>query len=159
MRCGQIPTGGADDLRRENIMMIVLGHFLFAAAAAIATSAIIGYFLTKLLLWLLQKVDRSIKLYRGKVPAFSAPRRISSMPTKSKSRRTQRRSRSAGHEPVPALARPGRLAVPRLLAKAAEPSSIGSGSNARTGVGQARRGGVPAANAVGESLLVAQPGL
>lgn len=67
-------------MRRENIMMIVLGHFLFAAAAAIATSAIIGYFLTKLLLWLLQKVDRSIRLYRGKVPAFSAPRRISSMP-------------------------------------------------------------------------------
>jgi hypothetical protein len=54
-------------------MMIVLGHFLTAAAAAIATSAIIGYFLTKLLLRLLQKVDRSIRLYRGKVPAFSAP--------------------------------------------------------------------------------------
>ena len=50
--------------------MIVLGDFLIAAAAAIATSAIIGYFLTKLLLWLLQKVDRSIRLYRGKVPAF-----------------------------------------------------------------------------------------
>ena len=53
-------------------MMIVLGHFLIAAAAMIATSAIIGYFLTKLLLRLLQKVDRSIRLYRGKVPAFSA---------------------------------------------------------------------------------------
>jgi hypothetical protein len=46
----------------ENIMMIVLGHFLIAAAAVIATSAIIGYFLTKLLLRLLQKVDRSIRL-------------------------------------------------------------------------------------------------
>ena len=55
-------------------MMVVLGHFLIAAAAMIATSAIIGYFLTKLLLRLLQKVDRSIRLYRGKVPAFSAPR-------------------------------------------------------------------------------------
>jgi hypothetical protein len=55
-------------------MMIVLGHFLIAAAAAIATSAIIGYFLTKLLLRLLQTVDRSTRLYRGKVPAFSAPR-------------------------------------------------------------------------------------
>ena len=61
-------------------MMIVLGHFLIAAAAAIATSAIIGYFLTKLLLWLLQKVVRSIRLYRGKVPAFSAPPRISLTP-------------------------------------------------------------------------------
>ncbi len=48
-------------------MMIVLGHFLIAAAAVIATSAIIGYFLTKLLLRLLQKVDRSIRLYRGKI--------------------------------------------------------------------------------------------
>ena len=58
-------------------MMIVLGHFLIAAAAVIATSAIIGYFLTKLLLRLLQKVDLSIRLYRGKVPTFSAPPRIS----------------------------------------------------------------------------------
>jgi hypothetical protein len=57
-------------------MMIVLGHFLIAAAAVIATSAIIGYFLTKLLLRLLQKVDRSIRLYRGKLAAFSAPPRI-----------------------------------------------------------------------------------
>jgi hypothetical protein len=54
----------------QNIMMIVLGHFLIAAAAAITASAIIGYFLTKLLLRLLQKVDRSIKLYRGKVLRF-----------------------------------------------------------------------------------------
>jgi len=54
-------------------MMIVLGYFLIAAAAAIATSAIIGYFLTKLLLRLLQTVDRSTRLYRGNVPAFSAP--------------------------------------------------------------------------------------
>ena len=42
----------------ENIMMIVLGYFLIAAAAAIAASAIIGFFLTNLLIWLLQKVDR-----------------------------------------------------------------------------------------------------
>jgi hypothetical protein len=68
-------TGGGRFCGRENIMMIVLGHFLIAAAAAIATSAIIGYFLTKLLLRLLQEVDRSIRLYRGKVPAFSAPLR------------------------------------------------------------------------------------
>jgi hypothetical protein len=61
-------------------MMIVLGYFLIAAAAAIATSAIIGYFLTKLLLWVLQQVDRSIRLCRGKVPAFSAPPRISPTP-------------------------------------------------------------------------------
>jgi hypothetical protein len=56
----------------ENIMMIVLGHFLIAAAAVIATSAIVGYFLTKLLLRLLQKVDRLIRRYSVKVPAFSA---------------------------------------------------------------------------------------
>ena len=61
-------------------MMIVLGHFLIAAAAVIAISAIIGYFLTKLLFRLLQKVDRSIRLYRGKVPAFSVPPRISPTP-------------------------------------------------------------------------------
>ena len=61
-------------------MMIVLGYFLFAAAAVIATSAIIGYFLTKLLLRLLQKVDFSTRLYKGKVPAFSAPPRISPAP-------------------------------------------------------------------------------
>jgi hypothetical protein len=60
----------------ENIMMIVLGYFLIAAAAAIAASAIIGFFLTNLLIWLLQKVDRSIRLCRGKVPAFSAPHRL-----------------------------------------------------------------------------------
>ncbi|HET9880205.1 MAG TPA: hypothetical protein VFS81_00485 [Candidatus Binatia bacterium] len=53
-------------------MMIVLGHFLIAAAAVIATSAIIGYFLTKLLLRLLQMVDRLIRLYRVKVSAFFA---------------------------------------------------------------------------------------
>ena len=74
-----IPAGGRF-CGGENIMMIVLGHFLIAAAAVIATSAIIGYFLTKLLLRLLQKVDRSIRLYRGKVPAFSAPPRISPTP-------------------------------------------------------------------------------
>jgi hypothetical protein len=81
LRYGQIaiPAGGRF-CGGENIMMIVLGHFLIAAAAAIATSAIIGYFLTKLLLLLLQKVDRSIRLYRGKVPAFSAPPRISLTP-------------------------------------------------------------------------------
>ena len=61
-------------------MMIVLGHFVLAAAAAIATSAIIGYFLTRLLLWFFKRVDRSIRLYRGKVPAFSAPPRISPTP-------------------------------------------------------------------------------
>jgi hypothetical protein len=71
-----IPAGG-QFCGGENIMMIVLGHFLIAAAAVIATSAIIGYFLTKLLLRLLQKVDLSIRLYRGKVPTFSAPPRIS----------------------------------------------------------------------------------
>jgi hypothetical protein len=65
-------------------MMIVLGYFLIAAAAAIATSAIIGYFLTKLLLRLLQTVDRSTRLYRGNVPAFSAPR-ISPLSNVSKS--------------------------------------------------------------------------
>jgi hypothetical protein len=67
-------TGGRTICGGENIMMIVLGYFLIAAAAAIATSAIIGYFLTKLLLRLLQTVDRSTRLYRGNVPAFSAPR-------------------------------------------------------------------------------------
>jgi len=61
-------------------MMIVLGDFLIAAAAVIATAAIIGYFLTKLLLRLLQKMDRSIRLYRGKAPVFSAPPRISPTP-------------------------------------------------------------------------------
>jgi hypothetical protein len=60
-------AGGRKICGGENIMMIVLGHFLIAAAAVIATSAIIGYFLTKLLLRLLQKVDRSIRLYRGKI--------------------------------------------------------------------------------------------
>ena len=54
-------------------MMIVLGHFLIAAAAAITASAIIGFFLTTLLIRLLQKVDRSSKFCRGKVPAFCAP--------------------------------------------------------------------------------------
>jgi len=53
-------------------MMIMLGHFLIAAAVVIATSAIVGYFLTKLLLRLLQMVDRLIRLYRVKVPAFFA---------------------------------------------------------------------------------------
>jgi hypothetical protein len=67
LRYGQIPSGGRKICGGENIMMIVLGHFLIAAAAVIATSAIIGYFLTKLLLRLLQKVDRSIRLYRGKI--------------------------------------------------------------------------------------------
>jgi hypothetical protein len=80
VRPDTIPAGGRF-CGGENIMMIVLGHFLIAAAAVIATSAIIGYFLTKLLLRLLQKVDRSIRLYRGaKVPAFSAPPRISPTP-------------------------------------------------------------------------------
>jgi hypothetical protein len=51
----------------------VLSYFLVAAAAVIATSAIIGFFLTNLLIWLLQKVDRSISLCRGKVPAFCTP--------------------------------------------------------------------------------------
>jgi hypothetical protein len=73
-------TAAEDFCGGENIMMIVLGHFLIAAAAMIATSAIIGYFLTKLLLRLLQMMDRSIRLYRGKVPAFSAPSRISPTP-------------------------------------------------------------------------------
>jgi hypothetical protein len=54
-------------------MMIVLGHFLIAAAAAITASAIIGFFLTNLLIQLLQKVDRYTRFCRGKVPAFSAP--------------------------------------------------------------------------------------
>ena len=67
-------------------MMIVLGHFLIAAAVVIATSAIIGYFLTKLLIRLLQKVDRSIRLYRGKVPTFSAPPHISPTPLSNVSR-------------------------------------------------------------------------
>jgi hypothetical protein len=73
-------TGGRTICGGENIMMIVLGHFLIAAAAVIATSAIIGYFLTKLLLRLLQKVDRSIRLCRGNVRAFSAPPHISPTP-------------------------------------------------------------------------------
>jgi hypothetical protein len=57
----------------ENIMMIVLAYFVIAAAAVIAASAIIGFFLTTLLIRFLQNVDRSIRLCRGKVPAFSAP--------------------------------------------------------------------------------------
>lgn len=61
-------------------MMIVLGHFLTAAAVVIATSAIIGYFLTKLLIRLLQKVDRSIRFSRGKVSAFSERPHISPTP-------------------------------------------------------------------------------
>jgi hypothetical protein len=60
----------------ENIMMIVLVYFLIAAAAVIAASAIIGFFLTNLLIRLLQKVDRSMRLSRGKVPAFSGPHRL-----------------------------------------------------------------------------------
>ena len=73
-------TGGQTICGGENIMMIVLGHFLIAAAAAIATSVIIGYFLTIVLLRLLQKVDRSIRLCRGKVPTFSARPCISPTP-------------------------------------------------------------------------------
>ena len=57
----------------ENIMMIVLGYFLIAAGAVIAASAIIGFFLTNLLIVLLQMMDRS---WRGKVSAFSAPHRL-----------------------------------------------------------------------------------
>jgi hypothetical protein len=60
----------------ENIMMIVLAYFVIAAAAVIAASAIIGFFLTTLLIRFLQNVDRSIRLCRGKVPAFSAPHRL-----------------------------------------------------------------------------------
>ena len=54
-------------------MMIMLGRFLVAAAAAITASAIIGFFLTNLLIQLLQKVDRYMRYCRGKVAAFSAP--------------------------------------------------------------------------------------
>jgi hypothetical protein len=54
-------------------MMIVLGDFLVAAAAAIMASAIIGFFLTNLLIRLFQMVDRYIRFCRGKVPTFSAP--------------------------------------------------------------------------------------
>jgi hypothetical protein len=61
-------------------MMIVLGYFLIAAAAVIAASAIIGFFLANLLILLLQIMDRSIRLYRAKVPAFFAPPRISPTP-------------------------------------------------------------------------------
>jgi hypothetical protein len=61
-------------------MMIVLGYFLIAVAAVVATSAIIGYFLSKLLVRLLQKVDRSIRLCKSKVRAFSAPPHISPTP-------------------------------------------------------------------------------
>lgn len=60
-------------------MMIVLGYFLIAAAALIVASAIIGFFLTNLLIWLLQMIDRSIRLCRRKVAALS-PRRISPTP-------------------------------------------------------------------------------
>jgi hypothetical protein len=60
-------------------MMIVLGHFLIATAAVIAASAIIGFFLTNLLILLLQMMDRSIRLCRGTVPAFS-PHSISPTP-------------------------------------------------------------------------------
>jgi hypothetical protein len=57
-------------------MMIVLGYFLIAAAAAVASSAIIGFFLTNLLIRLLPKVDRSIRLSRVKLLGFSAPHRL-----------------------------------------------------------------------------------
>jgi hypothetical protein len=57
-------------------MMIVLAYFLIAAGAVIAASAIIGFFLTNLLILLLQMIDRSIRLCRGAVPAFSAPHRL-----------------------------------------------------------------------------------
>ncbi len=57
-------------------MMIVLGYFLIAAGAVIAASAIIGFFLTNLLILLLQMIDRSIRLCRGTVPAFSAPHQL-----------------------------------------------------------------------------------
>jgi hypothetical protein len=46
----------------KNIMMIVLGYFLIAAVAVIAASAIIGFFLTNLLILSLQMMDRSIRL-------------------------------------------------------------------------------------------------
>jgi hypothetical protein len=52
-------------------MMIVLGDFLVAAAAAIMASAIIGFFLTNLLIRLFQMVDRYIRFCRGNT--FSAP--------------------------------------------------------------------------------------
>ena len=57
-------------------MMIVLGYFLIAAAAVIAASTIIAFFLASLLIRLLQKIDRSIRVCRGEVPAFSAPRPV-----------------------------------------------------------------------------------
>jgi hypothetical protein len=57
-------------------MMIVLAYFLIAAGAVIAASAIIGFFLTNLLILLLPMIDRSIRLCRGKVPSFSAPHRL-----------------------------------------------------------------------------------
>jgi hypothetical protein len=56
-------------------MMIVLGYFLIAAGAVIAASAIIGFFLTNLLILLLQMIDRFIRLCRGTAPAFAAPHR------------------------------------------------------------------------------------
>jgi hypothetical protein len=56
-------------------MMIVLGYLLIATGAVIAASAIIGFFLTNLLILLLQMIDRSIRLCRGTVPAFAAPHR------------------------------------------------------------------------------------
>jgi hypothetical protein len=71
--CPNTLCGGPEEFfGGENIMMIVLGNFLIAAAAVIAASAIIGFFLTNLLIWVASEVDRSISLCRGKVPAFCA---------------------------------------------------------------------------------------
>jgi hypothetical protein len=75
--CPKTLGGGPEEFcGGENIMMIVLAYFFIAAAAVIAASAIIGFFLTTLLIRFLQNVDRSIRLCRGKVPAFSAPHRL-----------------------------------------------------------------------------------
>jgi hypothetical protein len=54
-------------------MMIVLGYFLIAAGAVIAASAIIGFFLTNLLILLLQMIDRSIRLAEVRSLRFLRP--------------------------------------------------------------------------------------
>ena len=52
-------------------MMVVLGYFLIAAVAVISASAIIGFFLTNLLMWSLQKLVRYTRVRRGKISVFS----------------------------------------------------------------------------------------
>ena len=54
-------------------MMVVLDYFLIAAAAVIAASAIIGFFLSNWLILLLQMIDRSIRPCRDTVPTSSLP--------------------------------------------------------------------------------------